>query len=138
MPPSNLSELCPDMRKTINRECKYTLRSYYRIQYYIKMSQNVIYSNVVLSQKYRKFATKFEAEMNCYRFTFMEEPGDERMAQIMREDAEDARQSTHRAAERMSVEIKVATLSARARVEEIVSRHPFDSNDRNDNRPVLK
>lgn len=137
MPPSNLSELCPDMRKTINRECKYTLRSYYRIQYYIKMSQNVIYSNVVLSQKYRKFATKLEAEMNCYRFTFMEEPGDERMAQIMREVAEDARQSTRLAAERMSAETKAAVHNARAKVEEIASRLRFDSNDLNDNRPVL-
>ena len=34
-----------------------------------------------------------EAEMNNYRLTSMEEPGDERMAQIMREVAEDARES---------------------------------------------
>ena len=39
-----------------------------------------------------------EAEMNSYRLTSMEEPGDERMAQIMREVAEDARESTRRAA----------------------------------------
>lgn len=31
-----------------------------------------------------------ETEMNSYRLTSMEEPGDERMAQIMREVAEDA------------------------------------------------
>lgn len=39
-----------------------------------------------------------EAEMNSYRLTSMEEPGDERMAQIMREVAEDARESIRRAA----------------------------------------
>lgn len=32
-----------------------------------------------------------EEEMNSYRLTSMEEPGDERMAQIMREVAEEAR-----------------------------------------------
>lgn len=36
-----------------------------------------------------------EAEMNSYRLTSMEEPGDERMAQIMREVSEDARELTH-------------------------------------------
>lgn len=40
-----------------------------------------------------------EEQMNSYRLTSMEEPGDERMAQIMREVAEDARESTRRAAE---------------------------------------
>ena len=39
-----------------------------------------------------------EEQMNSYRLTSMEEPGDERMAQIMREVAEDARESTRRAA----------------------------------------
>ena len=38
-----------------------------------------------------------EEQMNSYRLTSMEEPGDERMAQIMREVAEDARESTRRA-----------------------------------------
>lgn len=38
-----------------------------------------------------------ETEMNSYRLTSMEEPGDERMAQIMREVAEDACESTRRA-----------------------------------------
>ena len=37
-----------------------------------------------------------EVEMNSYRLTSMEEPGDERMSQIMREVAEDARESTRR------------------------------------------
>ena len=36
-----------------------------------------------------------EEQMNSYRLTSMEEPGDERMAQIVREVAEDARKSTH-------------------------------------------
>lgn len=39
-----------------------------------------------------------QKERNNYRLTSMEEPGDERMAQIMREVAEDARESTRRAA----------------------------------------
>lgn len=39
-----------------------------------------------------------EAEMNRYRLTSMEEPGDERMPQIMQEVAEDARESIRRAA----------------------------------------
>lgn len=38
-----------------------------------------------------------ETEMNSYRLTSIEEPGDERMAQIMREVAEDARERTRRA-----------------------------------------
>ena len=50
-----------------------------------------------------------EAEMNNYRLTSMEEPGDERMAQIMREVAEDARESTRRAAERVAAGIASAT-----------------------------
>ena len=47
-----------------------------------------------------------EEQMNSYRLTSMEEPGDERMAQIMREVAEDARESTRRAAERVASEHK--------------------------------
>lgn len=39
-----------------------------------------------------------EEQMNSYRLTSMEEPGDERMAQIMREVAEDARESSRRPA----------------------------------------
>lgn len=50
--------------------------------------------------------------MNSYRLTSMEEPGDERMAQIMREVAEDARESTRRAAERVSAGIEAATQAA--------------------------
>lgn len=61
-------------------------------------------------------------EMNSYRLTSMEEPGDERMAQIMREVAEEARQSTRRAAERVAAGIEAASLQARLRVEETINR----------------
>lgn len=58
--------------------------------------------------------------MNNYRLTSMEEPGDERMAQIMREVAEDARESTRRA----------ASHEARARVEKTIAKL---RNDRSSN-----
>lgn len=57
----------------------------------------------------RKDYIMSEAEMNSYRLTSMEEPGDERMAQIMREVAEDARESTRRAAERVAAGIEAAS-----------------------------
>ena len=57
-----------------------------------------------------------EAEMNSYRLTSMEELGDERMAQIMREVAEEARESTRRDAERVAVGIEAASQAARIRV----------------------
>lgn len=63
-----------------------------------------------------------ESEMNSYRLTSMEEPGDERMAQIMREVAEDARESTRRAAERVAAGIEAATHEARARVEDTLNK----------------
>lgn len=63
-----------------------------------------------------------ESEMNSYRLTSMEEPGDERMAQIMREVAEDARESTRRAAARVAAGIEAATHKARARVEETLNK----------------
>ena len=53
-----------------------------------------------------------EEQMNSYRLTSMEEPGDERMTQIMREVAEDARESTRRAAERVASGIEAARLVA--------------------------
>lgn len=59
-----------------------------------------------------------EEQMNSYRLTSMEEPGDERMAQIMHEVAEDARESNYRAAEQVTARIEAATLAAQARVEE--------------------
>ena len=63
-----------------------------------------------------------EAEMNSYRLTSQEEPGDERMAQIMREVAEDARESTRLAAARVAASIEAASLEARAKVEETLNR----------------
>ena len=63
-----------------------------------------------------------EVEMNSYRLTSMEEPGDERMSQIMREVAEAARESTRRAAERVAAGIDAASHEARARVEETLNR----------------
>ncbi len=63
-----------------------------------------------------------EEQMNSYRLTSMEEPGDERMAQIMREVAEEARESTRRAAERVAAGIEAATQDARTRVEETLAR----------------
>ena len=51
-----------------------------------------------------------EEQMNSYRLTSMEEPGDERMAQIMREVAEEARESTRRAAARVAAGIEAASL----------------------------
>lgn len=63
-----------------------------------------------------------QKERNDYRLTSMEEPGDERMAQIMREVAEDARESTRRAAERVAAGIEAASHEARARVEETLNR----------------
>lgn len=63
-----------------------------------------------------------EEQMNSYRLTSMEEPGDERMAQIMHEVAEDARESTRRAAERVAAGIDTATQAARVRVEETLKR----------------
>lgn len=71
-----------------------------------------------------------ESEMNSYRLTSMEEPGDERMAQIMREVAEDARESTRRAAERVAAGIEAAAHEARARVANTIT---ILRNDKNKN-----
>lgn len=59
-----------------------------------------------------------DAEMNSYRFTSMDEPGDERMAQIMREVAEDAREGNRKAAEQVTERIEAAALAAQAKVKE--------------------
>lgn len=69
-----------------------------------------------------------EAEMNDYRLTSMKEPGDERMNQIMREVAEDARESTRLAAERVAAGIEAASIVARAKVEETINRLRIDRN----------
>lgn len=63
-----------------------------------------------------------ESEMNAYRLTSMDEPGDERLAQIMREVAEEARQNSHAATLRVSAGIEAAAIEARKRVESTIHR----------------
>lgn len=60
--------------------------------------------------------------MNSYRLTSMEEPGDERLAQIMREVAEDARESTRRASERVAAGIAAATHEAQEKWGDVINR----------------
>ncbi len=93
------------------------------------MSNRALLKRKVVSDFFRIFGVELrkdyimsEEQMNSYRLTSMEEPGDERMAQIMREVAEDARESTSRAAERVAAGIEAATQEARARVEETLNR----------------
>lgn len=96
---------------------------------HIIMSNRALSKRKVVSDFFRIFGVELrkdyimsEEQMNSYRLTSMEEPGDERMAQIMREVAEDARESTRRAAERVAAGIEAATQEARARVEETLNR----------------
>lgn len=63
-----------------------------------------------------------EAEMNAYRLTSMEEPGDERLAQIMHEVAEEARLNSRVAAQRVAEGIEAAKLEAKKRVESTIER----------------
>lgn len=63
-----------------------------------------------------------EEQMNSYRLTSMEEPGDERMAQIMREVAEEARESNRRADQNVNAGIDFAIKEARAKVQETINR----------------
>ncbi len=63
-----------------------------------------------------------EEQMNSYRLTSMEEPGDERMAQIMREVAEDARESTRRTAERVAAGIEAASQAAQEKWGDAINR----------------
>lgn len=63
-----------------------------------------------------------DSEMNNYRLTSMEEPGDERLAQIMQEVAEEARQNTRAAADRVAAGIEAATAEAKIRVAETINR----------------
>ena len=63
-----------------------------------------------------------EEQMNSYRLTSIDDPGDERMAQIMREVAEDARESTLRVAERVAAGINIAAEQARSRVRETLNK----------------
>ena len=63
-----------------------------------------------------------EEQMNSYSLTSMEAPGDERMAQIMREVAEDARESTRRAAERVAAGIEAASQAAQEKWGDTINR----------------
>lgn len=63
-----------------------------------------------------------EAEMNRYRLTSMEEPGDERLEQLMREVADEARESTRRAAERVAAGIDAALEEGRVKWGERIER----------------
>lgn len=63
-----------------------------------------------------------EEHMNSYRLTSIDEPGDERMAQIMREVAEEARESTRRAAERVASGIIASTQVAQVKWGETIKR----------------
>ncbi|MCC8113518.1 MAG: hypothetical protein LIP03_05890 [Bacteroidales bacterium] len=63
-----------------------------------------------------------EEEMNSYRLTSMEEPGDKRMEQIMREVAEEARENSRRGAERVAAGIDAAIVSAQNHLNETLKR----------------
>lgn len=63
-----------------------------------------------------------DEQMNSYRLTSMEEPGDERMARIMREVAEDARESTRVAAERVAASIEAATQASKSKWADTIKR----------------
>lgn len=63
-----------------------------------------------------------EEQMNSYRLTSMEEPGDKRMAQIMREVAEEARESTRRTAERVAAGIEAAAQAAQEKWSDAIDR----------------
>ncbi|MDE5639996.1 MAG: hypothetical protein K2I47_09505, partial [Odoribacter sp.] len=69
-----------------------------------------------------KYVRRTDEQMNNYQLTSMEEPGDERMAQIMREVAEDARKSTRQAAERVAARIDAATQAAQKKWGETINR----------------
>lgn len=53
-----------------------------------------------------------DEQMNSYRLTSLEEPGDERLAQIMREVAEDARESNRHAGAQVNRRIEIAARKA--------------------------
>lgn len=63
-----------------------------------------------------------EERMNSYRLTSLEEPGDERMAQIMREVAEEARECTRVAAVRVAAGIETATQASRNKWANTINR----------------
>lgn len=68
-----------------------------------------------------------EEQMNSYRLTSMEEPGDERMAQIMREVAEDARASSRRAAEHVAAGIEAASQAAQEKWDDAINKIKNDN-----------
>lgn len=63
-----------------------------------------------------------EEQMNNYRLTSMDEPGDERLEQLMREVGDDARASTRRAAERVAANMETAREEAQAKWAERIDR----------------
>ncbi|MBD5402800.1 hypothetical protein HDR58_08380 [bacterium] len=77
---------------------------------------------VTLALNKKRLWIMSEEQMNSYRLTSMEEPGDERMAQIMREVAEDARESTRRAAERVAAGIEAASQAAQEKWGDAINR----------------
>ena len=60
--------------------------------------------------------------MNSYLLTSMEEPGDERMAQIMRGVAEDARENSRRDAGRVAAGIEAATQATQEKWGDAINR----------------
>lgn len=68
-----------------------------------------------------------EAEMNSYRLTSMEEPGDERLAQLMREVGDEARESTRCAAERVTANMESTRREAHAKWGERIDRIANDN-----------
>lgn len=63
-----------------------------------------------------------QKEMNGHQLMSMAEPGDKHIAPIMREVAEDARESTRRAAERVATGIEAATQVAQEKWGDAINR----------------
>lgn len=61
-------------------------------------------------------------EMNSYRLTSMEEPSDEHLAWIMREVAEEARESNRRAHELVQARIETAYKEAQEKFGAIIAQ----------------
>lgn len=66
--------------------------------------------------------------MNSYRLTSLEEPGDERLAQIMREVGDEARRNSRIAAERVASGIEAATAEALLKWGDTIKRIKNGSN----------
>lgn len=73
-----------------------------KIQFLTQVLDRMIFYNQIgidryfcgFGGEYKRSKIMSDAEMNSYRLTSMEEHGDESMAQIKREVAKDAREST--------------------------------------------